>query len=112
MQELETNRSEAESSTTPSSWSRVLKLMVIVSTLLVVGYVVILLTHDGRIVSREFEAGAARVFLGLVAVSSIGGCVLAVREKTGWWLIAPLLAIGAPIAMVFAISRMGLISFH
>lgn len=112
MRELETTRSEAESSTTPSLWSRVLKLVVVVSTLLVVGYVVLLLTHNGRIVSREFEAGAARVFLGLVAISSIGGCVLSAREKTGWWLIAPLLAIGAPIAMVFAISQMGLISFH
>lgn len=61
MRELETNRSEAESSTTPSPLSRVLKLVIIVSTLLVVGYVVILLTHDGRIVSRGFEADAARV---------------------------------------------------
>lgn len=112
MRELETSHSEDQPRVTRSSWGRVLKLVVIVSTVLVVGYVVLLLTHNGRIVSREFEAGAARVFLALVAVSSIGGCVLAVREKTGWWLVAPVLAIGAPIAMVYAIAQMGLISFH
>jgi len=93
-------------------WSWGFRVVVIASAVLVVGYVILLLSHDGRIVSREFEAGAAPVALGLAAVSSIGGCFLAVREKTGWWLIAPLLAIGAPMAMVFAIAQMGLISFH
>ncbi len=92
------------------SWA--LRLVVIASTVLVVGYVIALLTQNGRIVSREFEADSARVFLALVAVSSIGGCVLAVRDKTGWWLAAPLLAIGVPMAMVFALARVGLISFH
>jgi hypothetical protein len=96
----------------PGAWSWALRLAVIASTVLVVAYVVLLLTHNGRIVSREFEASAARVFLALIAVSSIGGGVLAVREKSGWWLAAPVLAIGAPVAMVFAIARIGLISFQ
>lgn len=112
MHELEPSHAGYTSLMKPGLWIWALRLVVIASTVLVVGYVILLLTRNGRIVSREFEADAARVFLALVAVSSIGGCVLAVREKTGWWLVAPLLAIGIPMAMVFVLARVGLISFH
>jgi len=46
------------------------------------------------------------------AVAGLGGVVLATRDRNLWWLLTTLVAIVAPVLMIFWIGQLGPITLH
>jgi len=86
-----------------------LRTAVLASTFLVAAYVLALPACNWHVFSRDNEDIAERGLLLLIAVSGLGSIALAARRNNGWWLLAPFVASGLPIAQMILLAWIGLI---